>query len=171
MANIALAACSLWWIIYILMAALQCRPLQAFWNKSIHGACLNSINFTLGIQAVNIMLDVAILGLPMRLVWRLHRPWSERLATAAVFLLGVFVVFASIYRFVAISYSRGKDMTYNVYRRAIWSFVEMCIGLTCSCLPTIRGLFPAYRVGNVVSNSEKMSDPESCQQSLSVSHE
>ena len=88
MADGLIVMCVLWGAATFLSSALQCRPLKAFWDITIQGQCFDSIKFVLGVQGVNIFLDVAILLLPMKMVWGLHRPWQERLALSGVFLLG-----------------------------------------------------------------------------------
>ena len=52
--------------------------------------------------AVNILTDLMILTIPMPLVWKLKADVWRRLSLAFTFLLGSFVVFASIYRFFTI---------------------------------------------------------------------
>jgi len=162
-ANAVILMITLWGVATFLAAALQCRPLKAYWDITIHGQCFDALKYVLGVQGVNIFLDLVILCLPMKMVWGLRRPWQERLALAGVFLLGGFVVFASIYRIITLLWIEDSDITYTTYHGAIWTFVEPCIGLVCSCLPTIRGLFPAYRVGGTVKVSKSESKLKSWQ--------
>lgn len=81
-----------WGAATFLAAALQCRPLAAVWDPTIHGECFNTEQYILGIQGVNIALDFAILLLPIRPVWGLHRPWQDKMALSAVFLVGTLLV-------------------------------------------------------------------------------
>jgi hypothetical protein len=80
--------CILWGTATLLASALQCRPLRAYWDQSVNGHCFDALKFVLGVQGVNIFLDVAILCLPLPMVWGLRRAWQERLALSGVFLLG-----------------------------------------------------------------------------------
>ena len=77
-----------WGVATFLAAALQCRPLYAFWDPAVNGHCFNALQYILGVQGVNIALDFAILCLPMPLVWSLRRPWQDKVALSVVFLLG-----------------------------------------------------------------------------------
>ena len=61
--------------------------------------------------ALNILTDLMILTIPMPLVWKLQIGVWRRLSLAITFLLGSFVVFASIYRFSAIFQSDPNDYT------------------------------------------------------------
>ena len=47
-----------------------------------------------------IILDISILLLPLPHVWRLKTNTTQRLFLTIIFLLGSYVVFTSIYRFV-----------------------------------------------------------------------
>ena len=77
-----------WGIAVLLVACLQCRPLAKYWNPTIPGYCIDPMKYILGNQGVNIALDFMILALPWPMVWGLHRPWKDKLALSAVFLLG-----------------------------------------------------------------------------------
>jgi len=79
------------------------------------------------------------------MIWGLRLPASEKLALSGVFLLGGFVVFASIFRLVSFTKVTSNDTTYSIYSTTIWTFIEPCLGLVCACLPAIRSLFPSTR--------------------------
>lgn len=128
----------------------------------IDGKCINEIKFVQGIQGINVVLDLVILVMPVPMVWGLKRPWQDRVALLAVFLLGGLYVYtfcdlngkltkfcsvcgASIYRLVALFQIDASDITYSIHDALVWTFVEPCIGLVCACLPIIRGLFPTYK--------------------------
>lgn len=98
-------------------------------------------------------MDFVILVLPVPMIWGLHRAWQDRLALNGVFALGAFVCFASIFRIVVLFYISPTDPTYTVWQATLWTHVEPSIGLICSCLPIIRGLFPALKLGNRSKNS------------------
>ncbi|KFZ03077.1 hypothetical protein V502_11255 [Pseudogymnoascus sp. VKM F-4520 (FW-2644)] len=90
-------------------------------------------------------MDFVILALPLPIIFNLKRAWQDKVALSGIFALGGFVCFASIYRIVVLFYIDPKDPTHTVYRATLWTHIEPSVGLICSCLPTVRGLFPAYR--------------------------
>lgn len=100
-------------------------------------------------------MDFVILILPVPMIWGLHRSWQDKLALNGVFALGAFVCFASIYRIVVLFWISPTDATYTVYQATLWTHIEPSVGLICSCLPIIRGLFPAIKL----TNSSKRSQP------------
>jgi len=143
-ADVYSVLCVLWGAVTILVIGIQCQPLARYWDPDIPGTCISRIAFIEGIQAFNIFLDISILIMPLPIMWRLHRPWQDKLALSGVFLLGGFIVSASIYRLVALTQIKTDDLTYTTYGGIVWTFVEPCIGLVCACLPTIRGLLPSF---------------------------
>ncbi|CAG8926924.1 unnamed protein product [Penicillium salamii] len=141
--NVLIAA---WGTGIFLACAGQCRPLRAYWDKSIEGSCFDAQEFIIVNQAFNILIDFVILGLPIPMIWNLHRAWQDKLALNGVFALGAFVCFASIYRIVVLFWISPADPTYTVYQATLWTHIEPAVGLICSNLPIIRGLFPALKL-------------------------
>lgn len=129
-----------------LACSLQCRPLRAYWDKSIDGHCFNGNEFFIVNQAFNILMDFIILALPVPMIWGLQRAWQDKLALNGVFAIGAFVCFASIYRIVVLFWIKPEDTTYTVYQATLWTHIEPAVGLICSSLPIIRGLFPRFKI-------------------------
>ncbi|PWY86574.1 integral membrane protein [Aspergillus sclerotioniger CBS 115572] len=133
-----------WAIAIFLSCAFQCRPLRAYWDRDVEGDCFSSTTYIIVNQAFNVAIDFVILAAPVPMVWRLHRPWQDKLALNSIFALGGFVCFASVYRIVVLFYIDLDDETYTIYDAAMWTHVEPSVGLVVSCLPIIRGLFPKF---------------------------
>ncbi|KAL2831755.1 hypothetical protein BDW59DRAFT_124640 [Aspergillus cavernicola] len=133
---------ALWGVAIFLACAFQCRPLRSYWDHSIEGTCFDSNKFIIVNQIFNVIMDFVILALPVPMIWNLQRAWQDKLALNGVFALGGFVCFASIYRIVVLFWINPADITYTVYQATLWTHIEPSIGLICSCLPIIRGLFP-----------------------------
>ncbi|GLA40570.1 hypothetical protein AnigIFM63309_008404 [Aspergillus niger] len=138
----------LWGLGVFLACALQCRPLRAYWDQSVDGQCIDGYSLIVVNQIFNVVMDFVLLALPIPLIWGLHRAWQDKLAINGVFALGGFVCFASIFRVVVLFWIKDSDMTYTVYQATLWTHIEPSIGLICSCLPTIRGLFPRGKLGS-----------------------
>ncbi|TVY92475.1 Satratoxin biosynthesis SC1 cluster protein [Lachnellula willkommii] len=146
--NILIGMCVAWGLATFIGSSLQCRPLKAYWDLGVEGQCFNTPEFIKGTQSVNVFLDTAILCLPIKPVWSLHRPWQDRLALSGVFVLGG-LKDKKVLRFIL------RRFVDSLYDATLWTFVEPCIGLVCSCLPVIRSLFPTLKSKKTtkVSNS------------------
>ncbi|KAJ5085275.1 hypothetical protein N7532_010046 [Penicillium argentinense] len=143
-----------WGLGIFLACAGQCRPLRAYWDHSVPGKCFDANLFFIVNQAFNVLMDFVILILPIPMIWGLHRAWQDKLALNGVFALGAFVCFASIYRIVVLFWINPTDPTYTVYQATLWTHIEPSVGLICSCLPIIRGLFPALKLKNRSNRSQ-----------------
>ena len=76
------------WII-VLTAIFQCRPIQAAWDITITDAKCIKFNVEVVIFAVfNVITDVAILILPIPVLWKLQIPMSKKIQLMGVFLTG-----------------------------------------------------------------------------------
>lgn len=135
-----------WGTAIFIACALQCRPLKAYWDKSINGQCFDSQLFIVVNQVFNVTMDFIILALPVPMIWNLQRSWHDKLALNGVFAVGGFVCFASIYRIVVLFWMNPADVTWTIHEAVLWTHVEPSIGLICSCLPVIRGLFPQFKL-------------------------
>lgn len=51
---------------------VECRPFALNWDASIPGTCIDRNAFYIWTSIPNIATDIAILILPMRVVWNLH---------------------------------------------------------------------------------------------------
>lgn len=84
-----------WVIAIICVSVFQCTPIAKGWNMSLPGTCINLKASFIGNAVPNIATDVAILSLPVHVVWGLHANLTHRLSVIAVFLLGSLLVFSS----------------------------------------------------------------------------
>ena len=79
----------LYWVGYILTGFLICRPLALNWNKTLKGHCGNTSIQKNGAAAINMILDVAIVVLPMPVLWTLQMPLKSKIALSGIFSLGL----------------------------------------------------------------------------------
>ena len=69
-------------------SVLQCIPIPAYWNPKIKAVCVHKYGFFLGQAIPNIMLDFALLILPLYPLWKLQMKLPQRCTLVAVFVLG-----------------------------------------------------------------------------------
>lgn len=58
----------------------QCRPFAANWDNTIKATCVNRNALCIWSSLPNIATDVALLILPMRVVWNLHATRHTKVA-------------------------------------------------------------------------------------------
>ena len=70
----------------------QCRPLNYAWNGwdgEHEGVCLSLNGIGWSAAAINIVLDIAVIILPLPTITKLVLPWHKKLPVILLFLLGL----------------------------------------------------------------------------------
>ncbi|TGO10705.1 hypothetical protein BTUL_0127g00040 [Botrytis tulipae] len=142
-----------------LIIAIPCVP-----TNPANGACLNQCGLW---QAIfNILTDAAILILPSHMLYLLKLPLRQKLAVASIFSTGIFVIIICIVRITYImALQNNSDVLYTQGRAAVWSSVEINIGIFCNTLvvlrPFIRQYFPSLFSSHLISDDPRQTpDPE-----------
>ncbi|PYI21865.1 hypothetical protein BO99DRAFT_51725 [Aspergillus violaceofuscus CBS 115571] len=144
LAAIILGGIAVGWVLAIIcVSVFQCDPIAKAWNPTLPGSCINLKGSFIGNAVPNIVTDVAILSLPVHVVWGLHASLTHRLSVITVFLLGSFVVFTSAYRFSTLFQFEPADTTWTLAKACTWCLIECASGIISGCLPTLRPLFVA----------------------------
>ena len=63
-------------------------PVPGFWDKTIEATCINNFAFYIGQAVCNIILDVALLVIPISRVFKLEISASQKFAVSGIFLIG-----------------------------------------------------------------------------------
>lgn len=66
----------------------SCFPVEKSWDDSISGHCIDYGQVTLVIGILNVILDFAILSLPMPLLWKLHMSTRRKAYLSSIFTIG-----------------------------------------------------------------------------------
>ncbi|KAK8032194.1 hypothetical protein PG990_001928 [Apiospora arundinis] len=129
-----------WNVGCIFAATFQCLPREKLWQPWLQGGCIDLFLTQLAISVPCMMLDVAILCLPMRHVWNLKTNLTQRVCLTIIFLLGSYVVFTSIYRFVIFLRYDHDDNSFTLGDGVAWNVIEIASGIISACLPTLGPL-------------------------------
>jgi hypothetical protein len=66
----------------------QCFPVRRFWMPDVEGSCINQNAFYLASAVINVFGDVAVLSLPLPIIWGLQTSRSKKWSLSFLFLLG-----------------------------------------------------------------------------------
>ncbi|KAL8750904.1 MAG: hypothetical protein Q9199_006777 [Rusavskia elegans] len=143
----------LWGISTFFAAAFQCSPASFYWSKytrKTQGTCMDLRVLLLVTASLNIVTDVALLILPMPVVWNSKIERSQKFAVSGIFLLGglsfVSVCVASIIRAPYLNQVVTVDPQWTSVNASIWSVIEPGVGIICASLPSmgpiLRKAFP-----------------------------
>ncbi|KAJ3530115.1 hypothetical protein NM208_g9472 [Fusarium decemcellulare] len=140
---LTLAVSSMSAFIVIIGLFTMCRPLHATWNRS-EGECAPPIVLTslaYQISASSMVTDLVCAILPGFMLWKTQIKIATKISITIILGLGVFASVATIVRFPYIAYYYQKeDYLYHTCNIAMWSMVEMGIGIIAGSLPALRRL-------------------------------
>lgn len=89
-AYIALGFSVAWTLVVILNSLLICKPISMFWGEITPGGyCGNQNAAFAAVGLMDVIVDFAILIIPLRPIFKLQMPLANRTALALVFVLGV----------------------------------------------------------------------------------
>ncbi|GKT44541.1 satratoxin biosynthesis SC1 cluster protein 4 [Colletotrichum spaethianum] len=128
---------SLWTLACVIAASIQCLPLNTLWEPWKPGTCINLFLTQLCIAVPSIIVDIAILYLPIPHVLKLQMNRAQRILVLFTFLLGSYVVFCSVYRFRIFLLYTKNDVPYSLAQGLAWNIIEISSGIVSACLPTL----------------------------------
>lgn len=135
----------IWSISQILVVVFTCLPVQKFWLPETPGTCVALVPFWYANAAGNIVTDVLIFLLPLPVIGSLNLKKGPKILLLGIFGLGFFTCAISIIRIQYLKLS--PDTTWDNVASSCWSIGELCSGIVCSCLPTLRPLVSGWLPG------------------------
>lgn len=87
------AVCLVWWIAVIAIQIFSCKPIHGFWDRSVPSTCVDRKLFYVGVAVPNMITDIIILALPVRMIWRLQTTPGQKIGLLLTFLTGGLYVF------------------------------------------------------------------------------
>jgi hypothetical protein len=101
--TILIAYAWMWAVSEALTAIFQCQPVALQWDKTLQGTCIDQLAFFRWISVPNVIHDVAMLLLPIPIIWKLQINIRQKIALSSVFLIGsmcAFLCFRSFFYFL-----------------------------------------------------------------------
>ncbi|KAJ9134308.1 Cfem domain containing protein [Pleurostoma richardsiae] len=133
-------------IAFEVVSIFQCDPLEGAWRAwdgSVTAKCRDINLQGWAAAGCNIVLDLAMLILPLPELYKLNLSLKKKLQVLLMFSLGFFVTIVSILRLSSLAKygSTTDNFTQDYTEIGYWSTIEVPVGVTCACLPAIRALF------------------------------
>lgn len=131
----------------VLACIFACSPIKKGWSlRTTAGHCIDFKQLFVAHAGLSLIVDVAIVVAPLPLIWGLHTSRRTKMGVSGMILLGSLVAIVNpikIYYFVVPL--RG-DLTYDgEVAPAIWSHVQLCLGVVGANLPCLKPLFHGIR--------------------------
>ncbi|KAI3329233.1 hypothetical protein HD806DRAFT_482265 [Xylariaceae sp. AK1471] len=139
---VAMVIIGLWSFSQVLVGIFICLPVAGFWDSSLNPQCIPTPLQWYINAAGNIVTDIAIFVMPLPVLVRLKLPKAQRLSLVGIFSLGFFTCAISVIRIKFLK--QGGDFSYENIEGSSWSIAELCSGVTCCSLPTLRPFLAKY---------------------------
>lgn len=146
-------------LVLTFMNIFQCSPIPAAWmsKSGDNSSCIPLLTEFICAAPVNIVTDLAILALPIPVLTSMRLPSRQKTILVLTFTLGIFVTIVDVVRIYylqrAISevptgsstdpnsrFGGQADFAWNASLSLMWSAVEVNVGMTCACVPTLKPL-------------------------------
>ncbi|KAI1409847.1 hypothetical protein F5Y13DRAFT_169053 [Hypoxylon sp. FL1857] len=147
-----------WMFTTVFAISFQCIPIEYNWDTTIPGGhCINIGQLALATSILNVITDVAILVLPLPLVWKLNVTPKRRQGLIFLFALGGGACVVGITRagFIG-NLNATTDPTWDNVPAAYLSAIEVLAGFLVACIPSYPVLF---RRATGMTNASKKSGP------------
>ncbi|KUJ07234.1 uncharacterized protein LY89DRAFT_743236 [Mollisia scopiformis] len=152
-ANVVIGIIIAWFIAFFLVMLFAGDPISDSWTHLGHPR-YNVAAMLVASSYTDIIIDIAVLALPIPLIKGLHLDTKRKLSVVGIFSLGLFCVVASSVRlhyFVQFSHLYTGE-NYDGFSRTVtliflWSNIEPCCSVIAACLPTLAPLFKDSHFG------------------------
>jgi hypothetical protein len=158
-----MALCVAYTIAFFIATLFQCRPISMAWDQwdGLHEGKCNDIHLQGWIAAaINIFLDILVMGLPMKHLAALNMSLKKKLMVMAMFGVGIFVVVVSVIRLESlIHFSNTQNVTWDYFDAGLWSLIEIDVSIICGCMPAHRMLIAKFwpKITSTLAPSKNLS--------------
>ncbi|CAJ2503008.1 Uu.00g104020.m01.CDS01 [Anthostomella pinea] len=145
-------------LVLTLINIFQCSPVQAAFNPYHSTAyCIPLLTEYICSAPINIVTDLAILALPLPVLTGMRLPLKQKVILIITFALAIFVTIVDVIRIYylqqaitqvspivskdpAATFGDSPQFAWNASLSLMWSAVEVNVGITCACIPTLKPL-------------------------------
>ncbi|KAF2763498.1 hypothetical protein EJ05DRAFT_496317 [Pseudovirgaria hyperparasitica] len=134
-------------IVLFFHTVFSCKPVSYFWDRDLHGTCLNIAGLAYAHAAIAVVTDFMIISIPLSMLPGLNMKLRKKIAVGLMFAVGSFGCVTSILRLQTIVVlGVSLDPTWEYIPIINWTAAELGVCFICACLPAVRilcqNLFP-----------------------------
>ncbi|KAK1760623.1 major facilitator superfamily domain-containing protein [Echria macrotheca] len=140
------------------MNIFQCQPTSSAWDMGVRAEkCVPLLTEFICSAPVNITTDLAIMALPIPVITSMRLPPRQKTILVITFALGFFVTVVDVVRIYYLQqaitfaptgsssdtsamFGQSAGFSWNASLSLMWSAVEVNVGITCACIPTLKPL-------------------------------
>ncbi|KAK8075885.1 hypothetical protein PG997_010548 [Apiospora hydei] len=124
-------------VVLIFVMIFSCYPVHKSWDVSIpatEGSCIDVVKLYFATAVANIITDVILFVLPIRLVSQLRMPKVQKIGVAIIF------TFASACAYLP-ELLGNTDQSWVISQPSLWAIIEANLIIVCGSAPTLRRFF------------------------------
>ncbi|MCJ1284829.1 hypothetical protein MMC26_004166 [Xylographa opegraphella] len=125
------------------MLVLQCIPLTAVWDPSVSGNCYGlAVTYNVAYAAIGLdaLTDLISAVVPIFVIQHLRISLQTKIAIGVLMGLGVVAAACSLAKAITLQGLFGDDYSWTVAIPAMWSVLELKLGLIIATVPATRPL-------------------------------
>ncbi|GLA52311.1 hypothetical protein AnigIFM63604_009160 [Aspergillus niger] len=128
-----------WGIAAICVSIFQCWPVRYFWIKHIDGSCMHGRNtFYIVVGSIALAQNFVLVLMPLSVIWGMKLSPRQKVELSLIFGFGGLVCAVGLLRLVTFKRYLTADAATNGYLQAIWSIVELELGIICASVILMR---------------------------------
>ncbi|KAJ5965405.1 hypothetical protein N7481_012119, partial [Penicillium waksmanii] len=138
-----------WAMAALFALGLQCDQ-PSPWDSTSRDRCVNQYTMYVILGVAHIILDLAVIALPIALLWQVQISQRKRYNISALFATRICVVALTIPAIKSLqSYFHAKplDQPWHALMPAIWLQLVQSASIICTCIPTLKRVFSDLRTG------------------------
>jgi fucose permease len=160
----------------------QCSPVAAgyLYPTPENATCTDIVTLYLSSAPLNIITDIAILFLPIPILTGMRLPRKQKIILVATFSFGAFVAIIDVVRIAYLQQAalnrlkvvkgsgsdpgrtvEDNDFSWYASLSFMWSAVEVCIGIVCACVPSLKPLFARFLPSFIRDAGEELTSDNS----------
>ncbi|KAF4455780.1 hypothetical protein F53441_1979 [Fusarium austroafricanum] len=130
--------------IYAMISLFGCQPIKASWDLAAQatGKCIDKFGFFLAASVANVVMDLIILLLPLRIVIPLQIPRRQKLSLLFLFTTGGFVIIVAIWNSVlTVKLFSSPNYTWGLAYELCWMYAELTGCVICASASSLKPFF------------------------------
>ncbi|KAI1809750.1 hypothetical protein GGS20DRAFT_590285 [Poronia punctata] len=128
----------------------QCSPYIKLWYTFIPGHCVETRIVDTFVPTFNFAIDLSILILPQRTIWKLQLPHKQKVAVSAIFSSGILATaFAGARVSVSIRTLTDPDFLWLGSQSVLFGLAEMTFAFMVFCFPAVPKSIHESRIGGL----------------------
>ncbi|KAJ4244742.1 hypothetical protein NW762_014318 [Fusarium torreyae] len=135
---------ALYALIYAMISLFGCQPIKASWDLAAQatGKCVDKFGFFLAASVANVVMDLIILLLPLRIVIPLQIPRRQKMSLLFLFTTGGFVIIVAIYNCVlTVQLFSSLNYTWGLSYELCWMYAELTGCVICASASSLKPFF------------------------------